>query len=257
MDVYVDGGSGRYEIKEKLQTRKGAWCEEEDSKLVDYVNNHGEGRWDSLARSAGLHRTGKSCRFRWLNYLRPGIRRGNFSLQEQLKILELHFLWGNRWSKIAQYFPGRTDNEIKNYWRTRVEKQARHLKCEVNSKQFKETMRNVLMPRLVDQILISSGSSSTAISMIEPSTVVDDHCSVANSSHDDHQTQAHAATSEMAVSTSTHWDENVESSYNWLQDDGATTCSHSQSLDDLVLDNLWNWNDDAIFPPPAMNYVLN
>ncbi|KAL8170837.1 hypothetical protein V2J09_022641 [Rumex salicifolius] len=67
----------------------------------------------------GLKRTGKSCRLRWLNYLKPDIKRGNLTPQEQLLILELHSKWGNRWSKIAQHLPGRTDNEIKNYWRTK------------------------------------------------------------------------------------------------------------------------------------------
>ncbi|BBG94478.1 myb domain protein 62 [Prunus dulcis] len=81
-------------------------------------------------------RTGKSCRLRWLNYLKPDIKRGNLTPQEQLMILELHSKWGNRWSKIAQHLPGRTDNEIKNYWRTRVQKQARQLNIESNSKRF-------------------------------------------------------------------------------------------------------------------------
>ncbi|ONK67606.1 uncharacterized protein A4U43_C05F1830 [Asparagus officinalis] len=96
----------------------------------------------------GLKRTGKSCRLRWLNYLRPDVRRGNITPEEQLLILELHSRWGNRWSKIAQHLPGRTDNEIKNYWRTRVQKHAKQLKCDVNSKQFKDVMRYLWMPRL-------------------------------------------------------------------------------------------------------------
>uniref|UniRef100_A0A804R7T8 MYB transcription factor n=1 Tax=Zea mays TaxID=4577 RepID=A0A804R7T8_MAIZE len=134
------------------ELRRGPWTVEEDLLLVNYVAAHGEGRWNSLARSAGLRRTGKSCRLRWLNYLRPDLRRGNITPQEQLLILELHSRWGNRWSKIAQHLPGRTDNEIKNYWRTRVQKHAKQLKCDVNSQQFKDVMRYLWMPRLVERI---------------------------------------------------------------------------------------------------------
>ncbi|OEL26671.1 Transcription factor MYB108 [Dichanthelium oligosanthes] len=135
--------------------RRGPWTVEEDLLLVNYIAAHGEGRWNALARCAGLRRTGKSCRLRWLNYLRPDLRRGNITAQEQLLILELHSRWGNRWSKIAQHLPGRTDNEIKNYWRTRVQKHARQLNCDVNSQQFKDLMRYLWMPRLLERI--SSG----------------------------------------------------------------------------------------------------
>lgn len=141
--------------------RRGPWTVEEDFTLINYIALHGEGRWNSLARSAGLKRTGKSCRLRWLNYLRPDVRRGNITLEEQLLILELHSRWGNRWSKIAQHLPGRTDNEIKNYWRTRVQKHAKQLKCDVNSKQFKDTMRYLWMPRLVERIQAAASAAST------------------------------------------------------------------------------------------------
>ncbi|XP_062215791.1 transcription factor MYB2-like [Phragmites australis] len=141
------------------ELRRGPWTVEEDLLLVNYVATHGEGRWNSLARSAGLKRTGKSCRLRWLNYLRPDLRRGNITPQEQLLILELHSRWGNRWSKIAQHLPGRTDNEIKNYWRTRVQKHAKQLKCDVNSQQFKDVMRYLWMPRLVERIQAAAANA--------------------------------------------------------------------------------------------------
>ncbi|CAH2044603.1 unnamed protein product [Thlaspi arvense] len=167
----INKNMGDFEnVDDDMDLRRGPWTVDEDFKLMSYISTHGEGRWNSLARCAGLKRTGKSCRLRWLNYLRPDVRRGNITLEEQLLILELHFRWGNRWSKIAQYLPGRTDNEIKNYWRTRVQKHAKQLRCDVNSKQFKDTMRYLWMPRLVERIQAASASPSTG--SVAPSSCV-------------------------------------------------------------------------------------
>ncbi|KAK8604533.1 hypothetical protein V6N13_099472 [Hibiscus sabdariffa] len=102
--------------------KRGPWTPEEDQKLMAYIQKHGHGSWRSLPEKAGLERCGKSCRLRWINYLRPDIKRGKFSLQEQKSIIQLHALLGNRWSAIATYLPQRTDNEIKNYWNTHIKK---------------------------------------------------------------------------------------------------------------------------------------
>ncbi|KAE8664428.1 Transcription factor MYB86 [Hibiscus syriacus] len=100
--------------------KKGLWTPEEDRILVDYVQRHGHGKWKSVATSAGLNRSSKSCRLRWTNYLRPDIKRGSVSGEEEQTIIDLHALLGNKWSTIASHLPGRADNEVKNLWSTRL-----------------------------------------------------------------------------------------------------------------------------------------
>ncbi|KAH7289743.1 hypothetical protein KP509_30G017400 [Ceratopteris richardii] len=113
---------GRAPCCEKQGLKKGPWTPDEDEKLIAYIQQHGHGSWRSLPKLAGLLRCGKSCRLRWTNYLRPDIKRGNFSSEEEHVIISLHALLGNRWSSIASHLPGRTDNEIKNYWNTHLKK---------------------------------------------------------------------------------------------------------------------------------------
>ncbi|XVE92842.1 hypothetical protein REPUB_Repub01dG0137600 [Reevesia pubescens] len=113
---------GRTPCCDKKGLKKGPWTPEEDLKLNNYIQIHGPGNWRSLPKNAGLQRCGKSCRLRWTNYLRPDIKRGRFSFEEEEIIIQLHSILGNKWSAIAARLPGRTDNEIKNYWNTHIRK---------------------------------------------------------------------------------------------------------------------------------------
>ncbi|GLJ32580.1 hypothetical protein SUGI_0655470 [Cryptomeria japonica] len=113
---------GRAPCCDKDGLKKGPWTPEEDQKLMDYIKRHGHGSWRALPKHAGLLRCGKSCRLRWTNYLRPDIKRGKFSFEEEQTIIQLHGVMGNKWSAIAGHLPGRTDNEIKNYWNTHLKK---------------------------------------------------------------------------------------------------------------------------------------
>ncbi|XP_018450643.1 transcription factor MYB106-like isoform X2 [Raphanus sativus] len=150
--------------------KKGEWTAEEDEKLIAYINEHGMCDWRSIPKRAGLRRCGKSCRLRWLNYLRPGIKRGKFTPQEEEKIIKLHAVLGNRWASIAKHMENRTDNDIKNHWNSCLKKK---LSRNGIDPMTHEPINNNLT---VTTTYVECGSSSTTTG---PTT--ESHCSSAPS----------------------------------------------------------------------------
>ncbi|KAJ8568523.1 hypothetical protein K7X08_028056 [Anisodus acutangulus] len=124
-DRGMKNGGGRNGGGSRQALKKGPWTAIEDAILMEYVKKHGEGNWNAVQRNARLMRCGKSCRLRWANHLRPNLKKGAFSPEEEKNIIELHAKLGNKWARMAAQLPGRTDNEIKNYWNTRLKRRQR------------------------------------------------------------------------------------------------------------------------------------
>ncbi|XVF28603.1 hypothetical protein REPUB_Repub15cG0044100 [Reevesia pubescens] len=128
---------------DKIGLKKGPWTPKEDQILISYVQKYGHVNWRALPKQAGLLRCGKSCRLRWINYLRPDIKRGNFTSEEEETIIKLHEMLGNRWSAIAAKLPGRTDNEIKNVWHTHLKKRLKQYQTKLDTKENPKSKSNI------------------------------------------------------------------------------------------------------------------
>ncbi|CAN0924363.1 Transcription factor MYB94 [Linum grandiflorum] len=144
--------------------KKGPWTPEEDILLVSYVHHHGPSNWRSIPTNTGLRRCSKSCRLRWTNYLRPGIKRGNFTHQEDQMIIHLQALLGNRWAAIASYLPERTDNDIKNYWNTHLKKKLLNKLSNNINNGVPDHQRNSSSPASRSSSPPSSSASSSSSS---------------------------------------------------------------------------------------------
>ena len=92
-----------YEGSAGIVLKKGPWTSTEDDILVDYVKKHGEGNWNAVQKHTGLLRCGKSCRLRWANHLRPNLKKGAFTAEEERVIAELHAKMGNKWARMAAH----------------------------------------------------------------------------------------------------------------------------------------------------------
>ncbi|KAI3826454.1 hypothetical protein L1987_00502 [Smallanthus sonchifolius] len=170
---------GRAPCCDKASVKKGPWSPEEDAKLKDFIEKHGHGgNWIALPHKVGLKRCGKSCRLRWLNYLRPNIKHGEFSEDEDRIICNLYVSIGSRWSIIASQLPGRTDNDIKNYWNTKLRKKLLAMLPSSQKKPSFSPSMTIQSPPLSDHHKPDSflnASSSSSFYNYNPNFMIASH----------------------------------------------------------------------------------
>uniref|UniRef100_A0A7C9DV84 Uncharacterized protein n=1 Tax=Opuntia streptacantha TaxID=393608 RepID=A0A7C9DV84_OPUST len=230
---------GRQPCCDKLGVKKGPWTAEEDKKLINFILTSGQCCWRAVPKLAGLKRCGKSCRLRWTNYLRPDLKRGLLSNEEEQLVIDLHARLGNRWSKIAARLPGRTDNEIKNHWNT-------HIKKKLIKMGIDPVTHQALNKESPDHPNPQNQSSSSSSNNNNNSDI-----STAESLNN--QAQSSSLDTNTTVNNSTIFQDNSGnnplmmeiSSLSGSDDQSNSSLIETISIDDALLSCIWDANDNS------------
>ncbi|XP_062152609.1 myb-related protein 315-like [Alnus glutinosa] len=217
---------GRQPCCDKVGLKRGPWTIEEDHKLMNFILNNGIHCWRMVPKLAGLLRCGKSCRLRWINYLRPDLKRGGFTETEETEIIQLHSRLGNRWSKIAAHFPGRTDNEIKNHWNTRIKKRLKLLGLDpVTHEPFEQKGSNGDNNE--------SNSSKGQEESVEFKSSMDNHAKRDSAGTEKNRDEVELITLDETNDVLNNYDGwwgSLDLGYSWMKQEANTNTSYSSSF---------------------------
>ncbi|KAG7037102.1 Myb-related protein [Cucurbita argyrosperma subsp. argyrosperma] len=232
---------GGHPCCDKVGVKKGPWTPEEDIILVSYIQEHGPSNWRWVPTNTGLLRCSKSCRLRWTNYLRPGIKRGNFTDHEENMIIHLQALLGNRWAAIASYLPQRTDNDIKNYWNTHLKKKLKKLQSGSDGAQTRIS-KGQWERRLQTDIHTAKRALCEALSLHKPSSY-----ETMEASKPQQSTATYASSAENIAKLLENWMK--KSPKCSTQSEGSQSGTNYNNSPEVNLDDsLFNFNNNSNSP---------